>query len=49
MMFGLACFGIAMWSFSFITHDWGSAQLFLPQIFRGFPQFRAQENLELGR
>jgi DHA2 family multidrug resistance protein len=38
MMFGLACFGLAMWSFSFITHDWGSDQLLLPQIIRGFPQ-----------
>ncbi|MGH7210220.1 MAG: DHA2 family efflux MFS transporter permease subunit, partial [Acetobacteraceae bacterium] len=24
MMFGLACFGLAMWSYSFITHDWGA-------------------------
>ena len=23
MMFGLASFGLSMWSFSFITHDWG--------------------------
>ena len=38
MMFGLACFGLAMWSFSFITHDWGGDQLFWPQIIRGFPQ-----------
>ncbi len=38
MMFGLACFGLAMWSFSFITHDWGGDQLLLPQIIRGFPQ-----------
>jgi len=27
-----------MWSFSFITHDWGSAELFIPQVLRGFPQ-----------
>jgi len=27
-----------MWSFSFITHDWGGDQLLLPQILRGFPQ-----------
>ena len=26
MMFGLACFGLAMWSYSFITHDWGAAR-----------------------
>jgi MFS transporter, DHA2 family, multidrug resistance protein len=38
MMFGLACFGLAMWSFSFITHDWGGDQLFVPQVIRGFPQ-----------
>ncbi len=38
MMFGLACFGLAMWTFSFITHDWGGDQLLLPQIIRGFPQ-----------
>ena len=38
MMFGLACFGFAMWTFSFITHDWGGDQLLLPQIIRGFPQ-----------
>jgi DHA2 family multidrug resistance protein len=24
MMFGLASFGLSMWSFSFITHDWGA-------------------------
>ncbi|MGH7000861.1 MAG: MFS transporter, partial [Stellaceae bacterium] len=38
MMFGLASFGLAMWAFSFITHDWGGGQLLLPQILRGFPQ-----------
>ncbi|HVC53857.1 MAG TPA: DHA2 family efflux MFS transporter permease subunit [Stellaceae bacterium] len=38
MMFGLASFGLAMWSFSFITHDWGADQLLVPQILRGFPQ-----------
>jgi MFS transporter, DHA2 family, multidrug resistance protein len=38
MMFGLALFGLAMWSYSFITHDWGGAQLFVPQFLRGFPQ-----------
>jgi DHA2 family multidrug resistance protein len=38
MMFGLASFGLAMWSFSFITHDWGAAELLLPQFLRGFPQ-----------
>jgi MFS transporter, DHA2 family, multidrug resistance protein len=38
MMFGLASFGIAMWSYSFITHDWGGYELLLPQWLRGFPQ-----------
>ncbi|HEV2299934.1 MAG TPA: DHA2 family efflux MFS transporter permease subunit, partial [Stellaceae bacterium] len=38
MMFGLALFGLSMWSFTFITHDWGGGELFLPQILRGFPQ-----------
>jgi MFS transporter, DHA2 family, multidrug resistance protein len=38
MMFGLALFGVSMWSFGLITHDWGEDQLLLPQILRGFPQ-----------
>ncbi|MBV9828736.1 MAG: DHA2 family efflux MFS transporter permease subunit [Alphaproteobacteria bacterium] len=38
MMFGLAMFGVSMWSFSYITHDWGGAELLVPQILRGFPQ-----------
>jgi len=38
MMFGMALFGLSMWSFSFITHDWGASELFLPQVLRGFPQ-----------
>jgi DHA2 family multidrug resistance protein len=38
MMSGLALFGLGMWSFSFIAHDWGSAELFWPQVLRGFPQ-----------
>ena len=38
MMFGLASFALAMWSFSFITHDWGAGQLLWPQAVRGFPQ-----------
>ncbi|HEV2334004.1 MAG TPA: DHA2 family efflux MFS transporter permease subunit, partial [Stellaceae bacterium] len=38
MMFGLASFGFAMWSFSYITHDWGGRELLVPQILRGFPQ-----------
>jgi DHA2 family multidrug resistance protein len=38
MMLGLACFALSMWSFSFITHDWSGAELFVPQFLRGFPQ-----------
>jgi DHA2 family multidrug resistance protein len=49
MMFGLACFGLSMWSFSFITHDWGSAELFMPQVLRGFPQvFAVAPSVTLG-
>ena len=49
MMFGLASFGLAMWSFSFITHDWGAAELLLPQVFRGFPQvFAVAPGVNLG-
>ncbi|HVB14962.1 MAG TPA: DHA2 family efflux MFS transporter permease subunit [Stellaceae bacterium] len=38
MMVGLGSFGLAMWSFSAITHDWGGSQLLVPQILRGLPQ-----------
>ena len=38
MMFGLACFAVSMWDFSPITHDWGAAQLLLPQALRGMGQ-----------
>src|SRR5258705_1509136 len=51
MMFGLACFGLAMWSYGFITHDWGTAQFLMPQLLRGFPQVFAVApavNLGLG-
>jgi len=49
MMLGLACFGLSMWSFSFITHDWGSDQLFIPQVLRGFPQvFAVAPSVNLG-
>jgi MFS transporter, DHA2 family, multidrug resistance protein len=49
MMFGLACFGISMWYFSFITHDWGSDQLLIPQVLRGFPQvFAVAPSVTLG-
>jgi DHA2 family multidrug resistance protein len=48
---GLASFALAMWSYSFITHDWGADQLLLPQILRGLPQVFAVApvvNLGLG-
>ena len=49
MMAGLASFGLAMWSFSFITHEWGAAELLLPQILRGFPQvFAVAPSVTLG-
>jgi DHA2 family multidrug resistance protein len=49
LMFGLACFGLAMWSFSFITHDWGGAELLVPQLLRGFPQvFSVAPSVNLG-
>jgi DHA2 family multidrug resistance protein len=38
MMFGLGLFGLSMWSFTFVTHDWGWRELLLPQAFRGFAQ-----------
>ncbi len=38
MMGGLVSFGLATWQFSFITHDWGTSQLMVPQILRGLPQ-----------
>ena len=38
MMAGLVCFGLGMWSFSYITSEWGWQQLLVPQILRGFPQ-----------
>ena len=41
LMFGLACFGAGMWSFTFITHDWGWRELLVPQAFRRFSQLFA--------
>ncbi|MBV8047910.1 MAG: DHA2 family efflux MFS transporter permease subunit [Paludibacterium sp.] len=38
MMFGLACFALSMWRFAPLTHDWGAAQLLLPQALRGIGQ-----------
>src|SRR6202030_47219 len=49
MMFGMACFGVAMWSFSFITSTWSAAELLIPQILRGFPQvFAVAPSVNLG-
>jgi DHA2 family multidrug resistance protein len=49
MMFGLACFGFSMWTYSFITHEWGAAELLLPQVLRGFPQvFAIAPSVNLG-
>ena len=49
MMFGLASFGFAMWSYSFITHDWGAGELLIPQVLRGFPQvFAVAPSVTLG-
>jgi MFS transporter, DHA2 family, multidrug resistance protein len=49
LMAGLGCFGLSMWSFSFITHDWGAAELLAPQILRGFPQvFAVAPSVNLG-
>jgi len=49
LMFGLGCFGLAMWSYSFITHDWGAAEFLVPQVLRGFPQvFAVAPSVNLG-
>jgi DHA2 family multidrug resistance protein len=49
MMGGLAMFGLAMWTYSSITHDWGGDQLFLPQVLRGLPQvFAIAPSVNLG-
>jgi DHA2 family multidrug resistance protein len=49
LMVGLGCFGLSMWSFSFITHDWGASELLVPQFLRGFPQvFAVAPSVNLG-
>jgi DHA2 family multidrug resistance protein len=49
MTLGLAAFGIAMWRYSFITHDWGADELLMPQILRGLPQvFAVAPSVHLG-
>ncbi len=49
MMAGLASFGVAMWSYSFIMHDWSGNELFWPQVMRGLPQvFAIAPSVNLG-
>jgi MFS transporter, DHA2 family, multidrug resistance protein len=49
MMLGLASFGFAMWTCSFVTHDWGGDEFLLPQVLRGFPQvFAVAPSVNLG-
>ncbi len=49
MMFGLACFALSMWSFTYITHEWGMTELLVPLILRGFPQvFAVAPSVTLG-
>ena len=49
MMFGLASFGLAMWSYSFITSEWSGAELLVLQLLRGFPQvFAVAPSVNLG-
>jgi len=38
LMIGMTIFALSMWEFTPITHDWGAAQLLLPQALRGFAQ-----------
>ena len=49
MMFGMGCFGLSMWSFSFITSSWSGTELLIPQLLRGFPQvFAVAPSVNLG-
>ncbi len=49
MMFGLACFGASLWSYSLITSQWSGAELLWPQLLRGFPQvFAVAPSVNLG-
>jgi len=38
LMFGLTLFALSMWNFMPIMHDWGGAELLLPQALRGMAQ-----------
>jgi MFS transporter, DHA2 family, multidrug resistance protein len=49
MMFGMICFAVSMWTYSFITSQWSGAELLLPQLLRGFPQvFAVAPSVNLG-
>ena len=49
MLAGMISFAAAMWSFSFITSDWGGDQLLIPQFLRGLPQvFAVAPSVTLG-
>ena len=37
MMIGFLAFAFAMWSFTFMTSEWGANELLGPQIYRGLP------------
>ena len=49
MAAGLACFGVAMFTYARITSDWGGTELLWPQVLRGFPQvFAVAPSVNLG-
>jgi MFS transporter, DHA2 family, multidrug resistance protein len=49
MMAGMALFGASMFSYSFITHDWGAGEFLIPQVLRGLPQvFAVAPSVNLG-
>ncbi len=49
MTFGMACFGLSMWRYSFITSQWSGAEFLVPQVLRGFPQvFAVAPSVNLG-
>jgi DHA2 family multidrug resistance protein len=49
MLFGMLCFGAAMWRYSFITSQWSGAEFLVPQLLRGFPQvFAVAPSVNLG-
>jgi DHA2 family multidrug resistance protein len=49
MLFGMVCFAVAMWRYSFITSQWSGAEFLVPQILRGFPQvFAVAPSVNLG-